>query len=75
MPRKIDPDNPPIKPEDLETQALNLVRRRGRPVGANKEQVTIRLDRDVLAHLKKDGTGWQTRLNAALRRQLGLDSK
>lgn len=32
-----------------------------------KEQVTIRLDSDVLAWLKKDGKGYQTRINSLLR--------
>jgi uncharacterized protein (DUF4415 family) len=42
--------------------------RRGRPPKAQpKEQVTLRLDADVLAAFKKDGEGWQTRINAALR--------
>ncbi|MBE7377215.1 BrnA antitoxin family protein [Pseudomonas lopnurensis] len=29
--------------------------------------MTLRLDADVLAAFKKDGEGWQTRINAALR--------
>lgn len=46
-----------------------FVRRgRGRPRSeATKEQVTLRLDRDVLAHSRQGGPGWQSRLNAALR--------
>lgn len=32
-----------------------------------KEQVTVRLDSDILAWLKKKGTGYQTRMNALLR--------
>ncbi len=43
------------------------------PEGARKERVTLHLDPDVLAALRKDGRGWQTRANAALRRALGLD--
>jgi len=35
-----------------------------------KEKVTIRLDADVVAHFRATGPGWQTRLNAALRRVL-----
>jgi uncharacterized protein (DUF4415 family) len=34
--------------------------------------VTLYLDPDVLARLKADGKGWQTRANAALRLALGL---
>ena len=32
-----------------------------------KRSTTIRIDRDVLSAFKKGGTGWQTRINAALR--------
>ncbi len=36
----------------------------------NKTQVTVRLDADVLAWLKKDGKGYQTRLNNILRQAM-----
>ena len=43
-------------------------KRRGRPAGATKEQVTVRIDKDVLAAIRGDNPrGWQTRLNAVLR--------
>ena len=42
------------------------------PDAARKQRVTLYLDPDVLAALKADGKGWQTRANAALRRVLGL---
>ena len=32
-----------------------------------KEQVALRLDRDVLDHFQAEGPGWQDRINAALR--------
>lgn len=38
-----------------------------RPV---KAQVTAKLDRDVIEWLKKDGRGYQTRMNAILRREM-----
>ena len=42
--------------------------KRGRPFSLTpKEQVNIRLDPDVLDAFKSTGSGWQTRLNAALR--------
>jgi len=41
--------------------------RRGRPRGSDKVSTTIRFDADVLAAFKKDGPGWQTRMNEALR--------
>ena len=37
-----------------------------------KETVSLRLDRDVLAHFQEDGPGWQDRINAALRKAAGL---
>ena len=33
----------------------------------SKTRVTIRLDADVVARLRADGPGWQTRANAVLR--------
>jgi uncharacterized protein (DUF4415 family) len=37
------------------------------PAGAGKESVTIRLDRDLLNWFRKQGRGYQTRINAVLR--------
>jgi uncharacterized protein (DUF4415 family) len=48
-----------------------LVRRAkiGRPKkDAPKEAVNIRLDPDVLADFRATGPGWQSRINAALRK-------
>lgn len=46
----------------------------GRPPAAvTKEVVTIRLDRDVVAHFRASGDGWQTRLNEALRKVAALE--
>jgi uncharacterized protein (DUF4415 family) len=36
-----------------------------------KEQVTLRIDRDVLDFFQEDGPGWQERINAALRKAAG----
>lgn len=33
----------------------------------NKRQVTLRLDPDILDHFKRQGRGWQSRINAVLR--------
>ena len=50
--------------------------KRGRPVLANpKEHVNIRLDADVIGAFKRTGTGWQTRLNNALRDWLKMHPK
>ncbi len=49
------------------------VRRGGRPPKDNpKVAVNLRLDPDVLAHFRATGPGWQTRINAALRKAAGL---
>lgn len=49
--------------------AATLVRNKGgRPTGSNKEQVSLRIDRDVLARFRATGPGWQSRMNEALRR-------
>ena len=46
---------------------------RGRPKAeAPKVSTTIRLDAEVLDHFKADGKGWQGRINAALRKAVGL---
>jgi uncharacterized protein (DUF4415 family) len=37
-----------------------------------KEQITLRIDRDVLDHFQEAGPGWQDRINAALRKAAGL---
>ena len=39
---------------------------------AGKETVSLRLDRDVLAHFQDEGPGWQERMNEALRKAAGL---
>jgi uncharacterized DUF497 family protein/uncharacterized protein (DUF4415 family) len=46
--------------------------RRPLPEDQRKKRVTLYLDPDVLARLRADGKGWQTRANAALRKALGL---
>lgn len=47
--------------------------RRGRPRSDNaKQAVSLRLDNDVVAWFKRSGSGWQTRMNAALRKVAGL---
>lgn len=47
-------------------------RTRGQQKAPVKAQVTLRLDQDVVEHFRATGRGWQTRLNAALRREAGL---
>jgi uncharacterized protein (DUF4415 family) len=48
-------------------------RKRGRPFAeATKEKVSLRLDRDLVAHLRASGRGWQRRVNDTLRKAAGL---
>ena len=46
------------------------VRRRGPQKAPTKVSTTIRLDADLLETLKATGEGWQTRVNALVRREL-----
>ena len=58
-----DPDAQPID------AAAGLRRVRGRPrSAATREMLSLRVDRDVLAALRASGPGWQTRVNALLRK-------
>jgi uncharacterized protein (DUF4415 family) len=36
-----------------------------------KEQVSLRIDQDVLEHFREGGPGWQDRINDALRKAAG----
>ena len=59
-----DPDNLPLTDAELN----QFKRGRGRPLGSGKkEQVTLRLDAEILEQFKATGNGWQTRINDALR--------
>lgn len=50
-----------------------LTRPRGRPkLVQPKQQVSVRLDTDLLLALKAGGPNWQARMNAELRKALGL---
>ena len=75
-----DPDNPPLTEEDWKRMRpahevhphlvrKSLLRRRGRPKLAEpKQQITLRLDPEVLDHFRKGGSGWQTAINDTLRK-------
>ena len=56
-------DTPVITPAQF---ARSVVRKGLKPV-EQKAQVTLRIDRDVLAWFRKRGRGYQTRINALLR--------
>jgi uncharacterized protein (DUF4415 family) len=47
--------------------AESLRRSRGPQKAPTKQLVSLRLDRDVIAHFKAGGPGWQTRINDVLR--------
>jgi uncharacterized protein (DUF4415 family) len=58
-----DPDNLPLTDAELK----QFKRGRGRPQGSgSKEQVTLRLDAQILEQFRATGSGWQTRINDAL---------
>ena len=64
---------PPAEALPPELDAMLPRRRpgqRGPQQKPTKDQVTLRLDRDVVEHFKATGAGWQTRINAALRRAI-----
>ena len=76
-----DPDNPEwtdadfaravpaemLPPSILAAFPTTQVNRGGRPRVANpKPAVNLRLDAEVLDHLRRSGAGWQTRVNKAL---------
>ena len=59
-----DPDAQPL-PDDLP--------RRGRPRSESpKQYVPLRIDADVVERFKAGGPGWQSRMNVALRKAVGL---
>jgi uncharacterized protein (DUF4415 family) len=56
-------DNPEVTPEMF---AKAILRKGLKPV-VPKSQVTLRIDNDVLTWFKKQGTGYQTRINSLLK--------
>jgi uncharacterized protein (DUF4415 family) len=56
-------------------KAFPNTRPRGRPKGSTKpdtkQQVTLRLDPEVIEGFRASGPGWQGRINEALRAALG----
>ena len=55
------------------TKPIENVSPKSTAIPSGKETVSLRLDRDVLAHFQDNGPGWQDRINAALRKVAGLD--
>ena len=70
-----DPDTAPELTDEwfdkAELRVGDKVIRRGRPpVDAPKKLVSLRLDQDVIERFRASGSGWQSRINAVLRKHL-----
>lgn len=66
---KTDPDTRDLTAQDFAKMVPfpEMMRRRGRPKAAkHKVPVTLRLEPEVVEHFRRDGRGWQTRVNDAL---------
>lgn len=57
-------------PEMTEEQWQNAVKYRSHFYRPVKRQITARVDADVIAWLKSQGRGYQSRINAILRREM-----
>ena len=72
----IDPDDAPELDDEwfdrAELRIGDTVIRRGRPPGATKTQIALRIDNEVLAAFRAGGPGWQSRMNEALRKAAGV---
>ena len=76
-------DNPEMTEEELEELrpfrevfpelAASIDRKLGRPkVETPKKAISLRLDQEVIDRFKATGDGWQSRMNEALRKAVGL---
>jgi len=73
----IDPDDAPKLDRtwfaEADLHEGDKIIRRGRPRSENtKQPVSLRLDPEVIEWFKRSGSGWQTRINDALRKAAGL---
>jgi uncharacterized protein (DUF4415 family) len=60
-------EDKPLTPKEM-ADGLLAYKKRGRPFSAStKKQIAIRLDPEVLEAFQKEGPGWQTRINNALK--------
>lgn len=69
----VDPDDAPELTDEFfrhaEIRIGDKVVRPGRPKSAApKNAISLRLDPDVVAHFRRGGRGWQSRINEALRK-------
>ena len=60
---------------DTDHPALDAAFWKGVDALPRKEAISIKLDGDVLAYFRKQGRGYQTRINAVLRRYMQLQRK
>ncbi|MCM2475807.1 BrnA antitoxin family protein [Rhizobium sp. CG5] len=79
-----DPDNPELTDEQLAEmrpfrevfpELAEAIEKKlaGRPKLENpKQAISIRLDAEVIERFKASGDGWQSRMNEALRKAVGL---
>jgi uncharacterized protein (DUF4415 family) len=76
-----DPDDAPALTRAFFREAdvyrgETLVRRGRPPLGVRaKEAVKLRLSPDVLDHFRAGGPGWQTRINATLKRMVAREKR
>jgi uncharacterized protein (DUF4415 family) len=72
----VDPDDAPELDDDwfdrAELRIGDVVIRRGRPPGSDKKQISLRVDKAVIEAFRAQGPGWQSRINEALRKAVGL---
>ena len=67
----IDADPDAYSLSDEEWEKVKPTVRMGRPPAeVTKERITIRLSRDVVSQFRATGTGWQARMDAALRQYI-----
>lgn len=86
--RPVTPEATGSNPVGRATTSASVAQRIDRPVpdredaGSNpagranypgKKLISVRVDVDVIEHFRAGGPGWQTRVNAALRRRMELD--
>jgi len=63
----VSEDDKPLTQNEM-VNGLEAYKKRGRPYSATtKKQIAIRLDQEVIEAFQKEGPGWQTRINNALK--------
>jgi uncharacterized protein (DUF4415 family) len=66
--KKMRPAFEVLPPELVEIIKNRKVGERGPQIAPVKQQVTLRIDADVLNTFRATGAGWQSRINDALRK-------